>query len=59
LILNNGTNGTTGTFFNALVTVCTDVFVFDDLKNAYLFKKPGDKPCRTEKVAKWPVIDET
>ena len=39
--------------------MCTHVFVLDDLKNAYLFKNPGNKSCRTEKVTKWPVVDET
>ena len=59
MILNNRINGATGAFFNALVAVRTPGFIFDDFKNAYLFKKPGDEACRAEKVAKWPVVEQT
>jgi hypothetical protein len=57
LILNNSANGSTGAFFNAFVAVRALLFVFYDFKNTYLFKKPGDQPCRAKKMAKWPVVD--
>ena len=59
MILNNRINGATGTFFNALVAVRTPRFIFYDLEKTYLFKKPGNESCWAEKVAKWPVGDET
>ena len=59
MFLNNRANGSTGTFFNTLVTVRTRGFIFNDSINTHLFKKPGYKTCRAEKVAEWPVVEET
>jgi len=57
MVVYNIINGIAGAFFNTLITVSAFFFVFMDFKKAYVLKDPGDKACRTEKVAKWSIVE--